>query len=195
MITKIAGKVMDALCAASVVNEDDRELYSYGFFVLLSSMFFFIVTSIFGAIFNVLWESVLFFVMFTLIRSYAGGVHASKEITCSIYTSLSMLVCVALIQLQKHFELFVVPLIVIFVSYIVIVVLCPLDTDEKPLDDSERKKYKKISCILASVILVGGLCTMLIGVMRIFYLCTVCLGLESILLMLGKLKGKSKQQS
>lgn len=188
MISKIAQKIVDALCVASIVNEEDRELYTYGFFVLVSRIFFFVVTIIWGIAFDILRESILFYFVFTIIRSYAGGVHASKEIICLILTSLSIFACIAIIWLQIHFRMMICPIILLVVSSIIVFLLCPLDTGEKQIEDSDRRKYKGISCVLVAAILVASFWSLHLGMMWMLYLCAVALGLESVLLILGKIK-------
>lgn len=89
MITMLGDRIARAMVRAGAVPEDEQELYSYGFFLLLSKGLFLLVTASCGAMLGVLWESVLFYALFTLLRGYAGGIHAEKEGTCLICTTAS----------------------------------------------------------------------------------------------------------
>lgn len=190
MISKIAQKIVDALCVASVVDEEDKELYTYGFFVLVSRIFFFLVTIIWGIAFGILWESILFYFIFTVIRSYAGGVHASKESSCTLYTSLAMLISTMIIKMFLYMEMTVVSAMILLIGYVLIVIFSPLDTNEKPLDDNERRKYKKITCLLVTVVLAGVAVFCIMGRNDIVHICAVAVGLESTLLLIGVIKKK-----
>ena len=190
MISKIAQKIVDALCVASVVDEEDKELYTYGFFVLVSRIFFFVITIIWGIAFGILWESILFYFVFTVIRSYAGGVHASKESSCTLYTSLAMLISTMVIKMFLYMKITIVPAIILLIGYVLIVIFSPLDTNEKPLDDNERRKYKKITCLLVTVVLAGVAVFCIMGRNNIVHICAVAVGLESTLLLIGVIKKK-----
>ena len=79
MIGKLSSKISDLLIRKSVIDSEDQELYVYGFFILLSQILYFIIAVIFGIIFNVLLQSVVFYIAFQFIRKYALGYHASTE--------------------------------------------------------------------------------------------------------------------
>ncbi len=98
MATTLAEHIVGKLIAASVVEEADRELYVYGFFLLISRLFFFLVAAVFGCFLGIPWESVIFYIVFILLRSYAGGVHAKTEKACTGWTTLAMGIAVAAIK-------------------------------------------------------------------------------------------------
>ena len=76
MATRIAAYITNKMLASSVIEEGDSELYCYGFFLLITRFFFFLVTAITGFLSGLLFESIAFYGVFMLLRSYAGGVHA-----------------------------------------------------------------------------------------------------------------------
>ena len=98
MATAIAERIVGKLIATSVVEEVDRELYVYGFFLLITRFFFFLVTFAFGGLLGIPLESVIFYIVFILLRSYAGGVHAKTEMACTLWTTLALGVTVATIK-------------------------------------------------------------------------------------------------
>ena len=195
MITGLSQKTVDALCASQIISEADRELYSYGFFVFYTRLLFLLITILFGCLFNIVWESILMYFVFTLVRSYAGGVHASKESICLALTTLSLFVCVATIRLLIYIDNTITPLIFLFVEWFLIIVLCPIDSKEKPLSKAERKRYKIISSTIASVILCAAPILALWGIKSVVYACTLSFALESILLFLGHRQISSNSQN
>lgn len=64
MGTWIAEQITCKLIASSVIEEGDRELYSYGFFLLISKIFFFFVAVIAGLLTDTTVESIIFYVVF-----------------------------------------------------------------------------------------------------------------------------------
>lgn len=82
MITNLGEKISHKLAASGTISPDDVDLYSYGFFLLLSSVLYLVVVAILGSAFGILWESIVFYFLFSILREYAGGIHAKTEHGC-----------------------------------------------------------------------------------------------------------------
>lgn len=157
MISAIACRITEILCATGSVQECDRELYQYGVFMLLSRTFFFILTSVFGVFLGIPGESVLFYVVFSLLRSYAGGIHARTERACTLLTALTMIACVIAIRLLEKLGWREAPLFLLFGGAVCVFALCPLDTAEKPLEAADRQHYKKIANVITLLSITAAL--------------------------------------
>lgn len=99
MVSKLSAKIADYLCVTSVIAEEDKDLYSYGLFVILSRLLFLTIAAIFGLFLHIAVESIVFFVFFCFIRSYAGGIHASSELRCTFFTTISLVMSISCIKL------------------------------------------------------------------------------------------------
>lgn len=185
MISRLAEKAVDHIFPQDSLSRDDREVYIYGFFMLFSRIFFFLLTALWGMLLGVLLESVLLYAAFALIRAYAGGVHASRESTCTICTSLAMLLCCAAMRLCTQLKPALLPLVVLAFSAIVIGMLSPLDTEAKPLTEEEKREYRRKSILITFIILAAAILGLIVGIYRVFYPCVLSLFLESILLLAG----------
>ena len=76
------------------------------------------------------------------------------------------------------------------ISSLIIIIISPLDTKEKPLSAKEKEKYYMISAIvLLSYILVILLLAKL-GIMKVCYAIMIAIFLESILLMAGLVQSR-----
>ncbi len=188
MIGKLSSKISDLLIRKSVIDSEDQELYVYGFFILLSQILYFIIAVIFGIIFNVLLQSVVFYIAFQFIRKYAGGYHASTEGRCEIMSALSILVCIVMIWLSRSYDFSLLLFCISLVAVLVIAVLCPLDTPEKPLSNKELKYFRKISWLILFIIAALIVVSYIFGWSYIFSPCCMSLILESILIIAGKIK-------
>lgn len=188
MIGKLSSKISDLLIRKSVIDSEDQELYVYGFFILLSQILYFIIAVIFGIIFNVLLQSVVFYIAFQFIRKYAGGYHASTEGRCEIMSALSILACIVMIWLSRSYDFSLLLFCISLVAVLVIAVLCPLDTPEKPLSNKELKYFRKISWLILFIIAALIVVSYIFGWSYIFSPCCISLILESILIIAGKIK-------
>lgn len=172
----------------SIINNADRELYLYGFFILFSQILYFIFTIIFSFILGVILEGVIFYATFQFVRWSAGGIHASSELKCEVATTLSLFLCLGIVKLCDQYNLKSVIIILTIVATVLIFLLCPLDSPEKPLSMKEKKYFRKKSWIILLVILTIIALSLLFKINTLIYSCCMSLILESILLFLGKIK-------
>lgn len=188
MISKIASKVVGKLIDDSVVAATEQELYVYGFFILISQILYFTLTMIFGVLLGIVLESVIFYVAFQFIRRYAGGFHASSEMKCTLITTISIFLCLLCTKICEINNIQMPILVLTIIATVLIFVLCPLDTPEKPLTKEEYKYFRKISWVILLLIMLAICIGIYFKLEFLMYPCCMSLILESILLVLGKIK-------
>ena len=175
------------LVTSSLIEEGDRELYSYGFFMLISRIYFFLVTLVTGLLMDIPFESTLFYVVFMVLRTYAGGVHAKSEIACSVLTTMAMISSVLGIKQLESLENGAIPLLMLVAGSLCILLFSPLDTKEKPLDEQEKRKYRAFCVVVALLCIVVAVIAQLLSIHGVFFAITCSIFLEGILLAVGKL--------
>lgn len=188
MINNLSVRLTDRLLAKGSITEDERELYIYGFFMLLSQLVYFLLACIVGLLFQCFFESVIFYIAFQFIRRYAGGYHAKTEMRCEILSSLSIIGSIGIIELLDMYDFQIVLLSITLFSAGCIFVLCPLDTPEKPLSNKELKYFRKISWLILFIIATLIVVSYIFEWSYIFSPCCMSLILESILIIAGKIK-------
>lgn len=188
MITNLSTRIIGALIEKSIINDTEQELYTYGLFMLLSQTLYFILTIIIGVFLNIVLESVVFYVAFLFIRTSAGGIHASSELKCEVATTLSLFLCLGIVKLCDLYNFKLVILILMLVAAVLIFLLCPLDTPEKPLTSKEKKYFRKKSWIILFIILTIIALSLFFKINTLIYPCCMSLILESVLLFSGKIK-------
>lgn len=186
MISSLSSIITEALYKSEVIAEEDKELYVYGFFVLFSKGIFFLVSAFFGWTLGVLWESIVFYILFSMLRSYAGGFHASKESVCTYCTTASLFLSSLSIWYMEKIGNQVIPFCILAVCSTVVCFLAPLDSEEKPLALSEILKYKRISQVIVIAIVIIAITGGVIHIPGILYIASTSMVLESLLLILGK---------
>lgn len=188
MIGRLAKRMTIALIKQQQIDKGDSALYEYGFFILLSNLIFFALTCLTGALVGAFLQSVLFFIAFQFIRRYAGGYHASTELRCQFFSTVSIVVSILSIKLFQQYEQFLWWTVLMALGTAVIVFFSPLDTPAKPLSCNERKVYKKKTIL---ILLVSDIAFTISVVLQwdFFYLpIAIAIGLETILLTLGKIQ-------
>lgn len=188
MISNLSKKVVNYLILTGSIDINEKELYEYGLFILLSTVFFIGVTSIIGFVFGLFLQSLLFFVAFVVIRQFAGGYHASTELRCEIFTTLSIFFCTATMYLIRNPISIVVLVFVALMLSIFIFLFGPIDNEEKILSATELKVYRKRTRQILLVIIVVVIVSFYFEIKTICIPCCMSLILESILLLAGKIQ-------
>lgn len=171
---------------SSIIEEGDVELYSYGFFMLISRLVYFTITLVTGFIMNIPLESIVFYTTFMALRTYAGGVHAKTETSCTLLTIFAITMSlVAIKHLELSHNLFVA-FIMVTLGCLGICLLAPLDTNEKPLDEYEKQKNRRTSVVIQLLLIVITIVAQLFSIRQIGFSIAVGIFLEGILLMIGK---------
>lgn len=102
--------------------------------------------------------------------------------------------CALGIKLMSKYNSIALFLSMTFFPSLVIIILSPLDTEEKPLSVYEKEKYSLISDIIILIYILMLLVFKNIGVMGVCYSITLALSLESVLLFTGFIQECSKHQ-
>lgn len=185
MVNKLSVALVNKLLNENS-SDDERELYVYGCFIMISHLLFLLITCAAGLLLGCFWKSLIFYVEFQFIRRYAGGYHASTETRCEIMSALLLITCVVFIRLTESLSLAVAVLTLL--AALCIFFLCPLDTPDKPLNEEETKYFRKISRLILSAILVIVLISYAFNITLSLIPSCMSLILESILLLAGKAK-------
>lgn len=188
MITALGDRLARALALSGAVPEGEQELYSYGFFLLLSKSLFLLVTAAFGAMWGVLCESIAFYGLFALLRGYAGGIHASKEGTCLLWTTAAMFFFTGLIRWLETPGREAAALRLLLAGLIGVALLSPLDSTEKPLDLEDRSLYRRRSLVVVLGAAGGSLVSAALGWLTPLAIAAPTLALEALLLVIGTVK-------
>lgn len=188
MINKLSVKLTDVFFAKQNISEEERELYIYGFFMLLSHLMYLILASIFGILFGVFVESIIFYVLFQFIRRNAGGYHATTETRCEILSTLLIFSSIALIKFLVLYNFDNLLIFLTLVSAIIIFLICPLDTLEKPLSRKEYTFFKKKTRIGLIAIFLIAVFSYSLKENSLLFPCCISIISESILIIAGKIK-------
>lgn len=185
MLSRIATAITDYLIRIELLEAKDRDLYIYGFFLLVSHTFYLLVTLFAGILFDIVLEGVIFYSVFMVIRKYAGGVHAKKEIVCISLTTTSIFASIGFIRYMHTCNYKILLFLMLLFGGMCILCLSPLDSEEKPLDSKEKNLYRRTSIHFLLLFVLA----FLVGIKCNFYglLCAISCGifLEGLLLLCG----------
>lgn len=184
MISLLSKIIVRMLAESGQIVEGDKELYEYGCFIVLSQGLFFSLSGLFGLLFGNAWESLVFYILFSVIRCYAGGYHAPNETLCTIFTSLALLISSIIIRILDEINLGTISIAIALVSGIVVFFVGPIDSSKKPLTDKELAYNRKKMRICVIAILFIAVCGVLTNAVGITYAAVTSVTLEGFLLII-----------
>ena len=143
--------ILNFMIKNNVISKDTEEIefYRYGIEITLSSLINIALISIIGIVTDYTFESMMFLVVFIIMRSFTGGYHANTYIKCNLVTSISFVILLLIFKIIRHISLKSIILIAIF-QVVTIVLLAPIENKNKPIEN--RTVYKIISTVLSVVL-------------------------------------------
>lgn len=141
MFEKLSDKLTNSLISNNTITADDREIYHYGIQQGIILILNTATTLFIGIISGMIWQSIVFMFAYIPLRSYTGGFHAKTPVRC-YFSSIGLMTVVLLVMRYIHFSMLIYG-ILMFISGTVILLLAPMENHNKPLDEIERKVYKK----------------------------------------------------
>lgn len=185
---KLADSVSMWLVENEIIGKDDSELYAYGFWQGGVMLVNFLTVAVIGIIFGMFWQSVVFTIAYGLLRTVAGGFHASTQGKCYICSILLLVFVLGILCWEQWNEINCI--LVVLVSGSVIFKLAPVEDKNKPLDDVEVVVYKYRSRIICGVLTIVVSILLLINESEIASCITVSFLAVSVMLILGVVKNK-----
>ncbi len=141
-------KITAFLIKQKIISNEDREIYEYGFELLLADLFNFSVILLIGSVAHRLWPTVLYLLIFVGLRSVCGGYHAKTHLRCHIGTIGVYILFLLLLSTQKLAENRFLLLWGDFIAAIPIILFAPIPHANKPLSETVRKQNRIRSIIL-----------------------------------------------
>lgn len=183
-MTRLAKRLTNYVIHKGMVNEDDRNIYEYGFEITIEVGLFMFFCFFSALCLRMLLEGILFFIIFAPLRSYAGGLHLKKYYRCfalSCLTFLGVLLLVRYIQLPMEISFIALLILSMFVY-----LLYPVETINRKVDDEENRYFRrKLRCFLLVDIIIAVVFIILKYTSELF-LITITFAVVVITMLIGK---------
>ena len=82
MLEKLITVSTNYLIHNQVIDEDDRDVYEYGFHTLYNNIIDIVSIVIIALLFNTVPQTIVYHVSFVLLRNTAGGYHTKTHLRC-----------------------------------------------------------------------------------------------------------------
>lgn len=182
-MTKIAAKISSFLCARGVVEEEEKELYTYGYEIILENIGKTILLLIAGGIIHKFVATCIFVVGFVSLRSSCGGYHAKKAWQCDILTVLlwGIVICATPVVRMIVSEQRVFLLLIVLVSELIIIHYAPVEHKNNRLTKEKREKNRRQALVIGTLY---GILVLLFSFVSIDYGITLSLTLLEVAILM-----------
>ncbi|MDP4177186.1 MAG: accessory gene regulator B family protein [Bacillota bacterium] len=127
-------------------TDEEIEKIKYGIQVIIMNIFKMFILFITAYFLRILIYTLIAFIAFGILRSFASGVHADSSMKCIL---LNYMVFLGNVYFSLSFSLNRVLITILFlISLILIINYAPADTAERPLISKELRKELKIKAII-----------------------------------------------
>ena len=144
----ISAKITAFFISQGIVPDEDREVYEYGFELLLTDLFNFSVILLISAITGLVWPTMIYICIFVGLRSVCGGYHAKTHLRCHICTIGAYFLFIVLLNMQAITDKATVLLIGDFFAAIPVILFAPIPHTNKPLSPKAYNRNRLLSIIL-----------------------------------------------
>lgn len=143
MILTMSKKITNYFLENKVIDENDKDIYTYGSEILISETLCLSLIMGIGIILDCFIETIFYLIVFIQLRTCAGGYHASTHRVCIMASNIAYMCIIVCVRILLNFNLGDVLCLITIASIMIIFKLAPVGDPRKKLDQKEIFKYKK----------------------------------------------------
>lgn len=147
---KLSNKCLNFIKNNTSTSEEDLEKIFYGIQVILLGISKDIILLTTSYLLGILPYTIFAFIVFAILRTFASGVHANSTLQCILSDYILFL---GNVYLSLNLSLNTISKSIIFaISFILIFLYAPADTEERPLVSKKLRRNLKIKSILVVIV-------------------------------------------
>ena len=144
---KLSDKFAKSLAETGQIDKEFEESYSYCIDFVLDLVVYNLSLLIIGAILHNFVTALVYIISIVPLKMVAGGAHANTRGMCSVISYASFGLTILLSCILKPSPVFC--LVSFFISIPFIILLSPVEHENKRFDDAGKKKLKRLSLIFS----------------------------------------------
>lgn len=186
MFVKLADSIVKWMLSNKIIEENKVVICKWGISHILDTVFNIITFLIIGILFKMPFETIVFTLGYIPLRIYAGGYHAKTPFRCWCLSNIILAISLVIVQnAEKYYITFGV---LSLIAVVILIILMPVEDLHKPLDQNERKKYKKRGVSILAVEICISVALALLHYSQISFVLNSIWILLSIIIILGMAK-------
>ena len=135
------------------IKQEQSDEYVYALEIILNILITDITMIIIGLAMGMIWECILFWLVYKILRKYCGGYHFSTSLKCYLSSCIMCPVVLAVVRYVPY-SMTVWGLLTL-TALIILSILSPVEAANKPLDEKEQRIFGITARIL---IIISAVC-------------------------------------
>jgi accessory gene regulator B len=186
MKNDVPAKITESLIKAGAVPPEDSALYEFGIRQGIFLVINIATAVLIGLFLGMVWQCIIFLIAYNPVRKYAGGYHAGTPVAC--YLISIPIITAALLGIRLIPRNGYVCAIELFITLMIIVLLAPVEDQNKPATEREKKVYGRRAGIYSAVLSGLAMTLWFAGMKQISLSIVMALGVAAVMLILGAIK-------
>lgn len=151
IITKrLSTKCLEFIKHNTSTSQENLEKIHYGIQVIILNVSKLILLFITAYLLGILKYTIIAFMVFAIIRSFASGVHANSSLQCII---INYILFLGNVYLSLNLSVNIIVRSILFtISIILILLYAPGDTEERPLVSKKLRRDLKIKSLVITIL-------------------------------------------
>jgi len=151
---KISNRLTDIITIELNYNEDKKEILAYAIETALLFMFGLFLIILLGYFLGALVSTAIAAIFGGILRRVSGGSHFDTPLKCLVFGSIAYSSLGVLAKMIVEYDLTNkhVLFLGLFISFLLVAVLAPVDSEAKPIHSSSLKFKLKISSMVLVII-------------------------------------------
>lgn len=194
MFRKISESIAGLLVANDIVSDENRDAYIYGLELLFPQIVFYIGILVISLFTKTILLSLLFIITYKALRQYTGVFHCKGAEVCLVVSILIYAILVSLF----YFRSVMVDMVLIAASVMALIIIfrfSPIEDKNKPLDDIEKSKYRKLSIAITIMAVLSIIISFSLNLREIFYAVAWSLSADAVLILLTLRRCKNEENN
>jgi len=158
MIASVSDWITDFFASHGVIAAEEKEVYSYGFAAIISTIISYGIILAIAAVLHCIWLWIVFILCFSPLRRYSGGYHASSYIRCKTIYAITFLLIALAVNYFAQTNWLLLPMIVGAFGITVVCLLAPVVPRNKELLQEEISVNRRKSIL---IVIAEGICVLL----------------------------------
>ena len=147
MIAAISMKISKSLLKSNAINQDELNVYAYGIQLLILGIVDWCITFLFMLLIGEIYLSVVYLLVFFVLRKHCGVYHVGTDIQCIIISN-AVYVLSVLVSANMQYEYFTTLLLIgEIINFIIIYKFSPVEHPNKHIEPIEMARHRKLGII------------------------------------------------
>ena len=186
MFVKLAENIVKWMLNNQIIEENKAVICRWGISHILDTVFNIATFLIIGILFKMPIETIIFTLGYIPLRIYAGGYHAKTPFRCWCLSNI--ILAVSLVMVQNAKKCYIAFGVLSLIAIVILIVFMPVEDLHKPLEQNDRKKYKKCGIVILVIEMFISVAFALLHHNQISLVLSSVWVLLSVMLILGVIK-------